>query len=108
MNRIGQGGFRGRAGHSVRPGSGQTHLNPNRERTLHDGAYLFPTDWNLCLSPSNSQSVSKRNTPSLRCTEIKCVHPVRRQVQSLQYSYEVIYMRLFFLGSLTEAPLRID
>jgi hypothetical protein len=25
--------------------TGQTHLNPNRERTLHDGAYLFPTDW---------------------------------------------------------------
>jgi hypothetical protein len=23
--------------------SGQTHLNPNRERTLHDGAYLFPS-----------------------------------------------------------------
>jgi len=33
---------------------------------------------------------------------------VRRQVQSLQYSHEVIYTRLFFLGSLTEAPLRID
>ncbi len=32
----------------VRPG--QTHLNPNRERPLQDGAYLFPTDWNLCLS----------------------------------------------------------
>jgi len=30
--------------------SWQTHLNPNRERTLHDGVYLFPTDWNLCLS----------------------------------------------------------
>ena len=27
----------------------QTHLNPNRERTLHDGAYLFPTDGNLGL-----------------------------------------------------------
>jgi len=25
-------------------------LNLDRERTLHDGAYLFPTDWNLCLS----------------------------------------------------------
>ena len=30
--------------------SGQTHLNPNTGRTLHDGVYLFPTDWNLCLS----------------------------------------------------------
>jgi hypothetical protein len=24
--------------------SEQTHLNPNTERTLHDGMYLFPTD----------------------------------------------------------------
>jgi hypothetical protein len=26
------------------PFSGQTHLNPNVGRTLHDGVYLFPTD----------------------------------------------------------------
>jgi hypothetical protein len=25
-------------------GTGQTHLNPNTGRTLHDGVYLFPTD----------------------------------------------------------------
>jgi len=25
----------------------RTHLNPNGGRTLHDGAYLFPTDGNL-------------------------------------------------------------
>ena len=24
--------------------AGQTHLNPNAGRTLHDGVYLFPTD----------------------------------------------------------------
>jgi len=24
-------------------GSGQTHLNPNTRRTLHDGVHLFPT-----------------------------------------------------------------
>jgi len=30
--------------------TGQTHLNSNTVRTLHDGVYLFPTDWNLCLS----------------------------------------------------------
>jgi len=24
--------------------TGQTHLNPNTGRTLHDGVYLFPTD----------------------------------------------------------------
>jgi len=24
--------------------AGQTHLNPNTVRTLHDGVYLFPTD----------------------------------------------------------------
>ncbi len=30
--------------------SGQTHLNPNTERRLNDGAYLFPTHWNLCSS----------------------------------------------------------
>jgi len=24
--------------------TGQTHLNPNKERTLHEGAYFFPTD----------------------------------------------------------------
>jgi len=24
------------------------HLNPSTGRMLHDGVYLFPTDWNLC------------------------------------------------------------
>jgi hypothetical protein len=91
----------------------QRHLNLNKERTLHDVEYVFPTEWNLysstlkpvpcqsykepffhkishgcfkssfhsartnaCQSSSSTPSVSKRKTPSLRCTKIKCVHPV--------------------------------
>jgi len=45
--------------------SGQTHLNPNRERTLHDSVYLFPTDWNLCLStrkPKPRQSYKENSS----------------------------------------------
>jgi len=41
----------------------KTYLNPNRERTLNDGAYLFPTDWNLCLStrkPEPSQNYKEQ------------------------------------------------
>jgi len=32
------------------------------ERTLHDGAYLFPTDWNLCFS-------TRKPEPCLRYKE---------------------------------------
>jgi hypothetical protein len=28
----------------VNVGTGETHLNPNTEKTLHDEVYLFPTD----------------------------------------------------------------
>ena len=38
-------------------------MRPNRERTLHDGAYFFPTDGNLCSitrKPGPCQSVREQ------------------------------------------------
>jgi len=39
---------------------GQIYLNSHTGQTLRDGIYLFPTDWNLCLS-------TRKPEPRRRC-----------------------------------------